>query len=186
MLRRNKFLCLGGLLGLIFGGVLGAVLGAICGLAIDKMRADLHHEVKAEKLLELASQETAPEAKYDAAFSVGAVVLSAKLAKADGRVSQEELQAFHEVFYVPDEAYAATARLFNRAVLMRGNAFAYAEQLAKLFADEPRLLDELLEGLVRIAAAGGFSPEEQKFLSKVAQIFGIAQERLEVLTHQAS
>ncbi len=186
MLNKNRFLALGCIFGLVFGGVTGVLLGAICGFAIDRMRGDLESEVHAEKLLQAATEDAAPEAKYDAAFSVGAVVLAAKLAKSDGQVSREEIRAFHEVFYVPNEAYQSTARLFNRAVRMRESAFAYAEQLAKLFADEPRLLDELLEGLVRIAAASdGVGKQEWHFLSEVARIFGISSERLEALAARA-
>ena len=185
MLSKHRFLALGCIFGLVFGGGAGVLLGAICGFAIDRMRGDLESEVHAERLLEAATQDAEPEAKYDAAFSVGAVVLAAKLAKSDGQVSKAEIQAFHEVFYVPNEAYGATARLFNRAVRMRESAFAYAEQLARLFADEPRLLHELLQGLVRIAAASdGVGSQEWRFLSEVARIFAIPEAHLKDLIEQ--
>ena len=49
------------------------------------------------------------------AFTVGVIALGAKLAKADGRVTRDEITAFKQVFHVPPEAEKNVGQLFNLA-----------------------------------------------------------------------
>ena len=45
------------------------------------------------------------------AFTIGMIALGAKMAKADGVVSDEEVKAFSQVFHVPDKDKAAVERV---------------------------------------------------------------------------
>ena len=56
-----------------------------------------------------------PETRRKVAFSVAMIALSAKMAKADGVVSKEEVEAFQDIFAIPDEEAHNVARLYNLA-----------------------------------------------------------------------
>src|SRR6476646_4632441 len=90
----------------------------------------------------------------------------AKMAKADGLVTADEVTAFKEVFKVPEGEMKNVSRIFNLAKQDIVGYEAYAKQLASL-------LDDVLEGLFHIALADGvFHPNEEQFLAEVAEHFG--------------
>ena len=47
------------------------------------------------------------------AFTIGMIGLGAKMAKADGVVTEDEIRAFKQVFHIPEGELAAVARVFN-------------------------------------------------------------------------
>ena len=49
------------------------------------------------------------------AFTIAVIALSAKMAKADGRVTRDEVMAFRQVFHIPPAEERAAARVFNLA-----------------------------------------------------------------------
>ena len=59
-----------------------------------------------------ARNPTPPEKSV--AFTIGMIALGAKMAKADGVVSEVEIAAFKQVFHIPDGELKAVARVFNR------------------------------------------------------------------------
>ena len=87
----------GAALGLSFGGPLGALLGLIIGHAHDN-RPDADDPQ--------FWQTRHPQAQgfsnndQQRAFTMGVIVLGAKMCKADGRVTREEVEAFKRVFNV--------------------------------------------------------------------------------------
>jgi DnaJ like chaperone protein len=152
---------LGGAAGLALGGPIGALLGAYAGHAAGR-RADAGGDDRA--------------GTRSAAFTLGVIVLGAKMAKADGRVSVAEVVAFREVFRVPDDQLGNVARIFDRAKREVSGFEPYAEQLARLFPDNPAVLEELLDALFHIAKAdGGLHATEEAFLRRVAGIFGFGE-----------
>jgi len=66
------------------------------------------------------------------AFSIAMIALSAKMAKADGVVTQDEFRAFKSIFSVPEEEYAHVVRLYNLAQQDVAGYESYARQLAGL------------------------------------------------------
>lgn len=153
---------LGGAAGFALGGPLGALLGAVAGHAVDKLRA--------------APGETADtDATKRIAFTIGVIVLGAKMAKADGQVTQEEVNAFKEVFHVPPEEMKNVGRLFNQARRDAAGFEPYARQIGRMFRDNPAVLEELLDGLFHIARADGtVTAGEIAYLEQVARIFGLS------------
>jgi DnaJ like chaperone protein len=112
-------------------------------------------------------------AQRQVAFTIGVIALGAKMAKADGVVTREEIIAFKEVFKVPDGEMQNVSRIFNLAKQDVVGYEAYANQLASLLRDNRKLLEDLLEALFHIALADGvFHPKEEHFLADVAHRFG--------------
>jgi DnaJ like chaperone protein len=108
------------------------------------------------------------------AFTIAVIALSAKMAKADGLVTRDEVTAFREVFQVPPEEEAAAARVFNLAREDVAGFEDYAARIARMFADDPAVLSDLMEGLFHIACADGqYHPNEDQFLERVAEIFNM-------------
>jgi DnaJ like chaperone protein len=107
------------------------------------------------------------------AFTIGMIALAAKMAKADGVVSEAEIAAFRRIFHVASEERANVARVFNLAKQDVAGYDAYARQIARLFRKRPRMLEDILDGLFHIAGADGAAHErELAYLMSVAEIFG--------------
>ncbi|MGE3623791.1 MAG: TerB family tellurite resistance protein [Bdellovibrionales bacterium] len=107
------------------------------------------------------------------AFTIGVIVLGAKMAKTDGRVTREEVEAFKRAFRVPESQVGRVGRLFDEARRSADGFEPYAFRLAQIFRNRPAVLEEVLTGLFTIAAADskGLSPKEVRFLERVAVIF---------------
>lgn len=116
---------------------------------------------------------TAPEKSL--AFTIGMIALGAKMAKADGVVTEREVAAFKQVFHVPQKDMTAVARVFNLAKQDVAGYDAYARQIARLFHARAAILEDVLDGLFHIAKADdAIHPAEIRFLESVAGIFGFA------------
>ena len=112
------------------------------------------------------------------AFTIAVIGLGAKMAKADGRVTRDEVSAFREVFNIPPGEEAAAGRVFDMARRDVAGFEEYAERIRAMFGPGHHTLCDLMEGLFHIAVAGGgYMPAEDAFLRRVAEIFGI-EERL--------
>ncbi|MDG4647463.1 DnaJ family molecular chaperone [Roseibacterium sp. SDUM158017] len=114
------------------------------------------------------------------AFTIAVIALGAKMAKADGRVTRDEVTAFREVFRIPPSEERAAARVFNLAREDIAGFEDYAARIARMFRSDDApcgqdsVLCDLMEGLFHIAAADGtYHPEEEAFLARVALIFGM-------------
>lgn len=141
--------------GLITGGPIGALIGAVAG----------HFFVDREE----------DESDGSVVFTIAVIALSAKMAKADGVVTDEEVRAFERLFRVPPEEAANVRRVFDMARRDTAGYESYAAQIARLFAGNPGLLEDILDGLFEIAKADGvLHPAEALFLERVAEIFGFA------------
>lgn len=123
---------------------------------------------------------TAPEASV--AFTIAVIALGAKLAKADGRVHRAEVSAFRRIFVIPRAEEKNAARVFDLARQTPVGFDAWAERILALFPDKHPVLEEVLEGLVVVAAADGdLNAEERAFISDVAVIFGVQEGRVRAI-----
>jgi len=117
---------------------------------------------------------TPPE--RSAAFAIAVIGLGAKMAKADGLVTRDEVTAFREVFTISQQDEPNAAKLFNLARQDVAGFEEYARRIRAMYDDDGPF-SELLEGLFHIAMADGeYHPNEDQFLRRVAEIFGF-QER---------
>jgi DnaJ like chaperone protein len=137
------------------GGRIGALLDGMKGnRAIDRDR-----------------EQDKPENQV--AFTVGVIALGAKMARADGVVTRDEVFAFKEAFKVSDAEMKHAARVFNLAKRDVAGYETYAEELVIVFKGNRKLLEDVLDGLFHIAKADeALHPEEEQFLGQVANRFG--------------
>lgn len=149
----------GGAAGFALGGPLGALLGAVVGHGFDRIARE--------------ARQGGEDQTRRLAFTIGVIVLGAKLAKADGFVSRDEVAAFREVFQVPSSEVRNVARIFNLARRDSAGFQPYARQIAGMFPPGSPVLEELLRCLFHIAKADGFVQQaELSYLREVAGIFG--------------
>ena len=160
---------LGGAAGFAIGGPIGAIVGAAAGHAAHRFGvAEAEREDMEEGGVEITDDVT-----RKASFTIGVIVLGAKMAKADGRVTADEIQVFRRVFRTPPEEDRNVARIFNQAKKDTHGFEAYARQLAKILADAPEVKEEVIDCLFEIARADGqIHPSEIAFLEEVARILG--------------
>jgi DnaJ like chaperone protein len=146
----------------------------------------------AEALAALASGEglaavfdrlrAAPVPERSVGFTIAIIAMAAKISKADGTVTIDEVSAFRSIFTLPPSEEANAARVFNLAREDVAGFDTYARKIAALFnpqsvricADDHHILIDILEALFAIAMAdGAYHPQEDAFLEQVATIFGL-------------
>jgi DnaJ like chaperone protein len=132
---------------------------------------------RGESLAEVFDRlRTPPERSV--AFAIAVIALGAKMAKADGQVTRDEVRAFRQVFSVPPEEEANAARVFDLARQDVAGFELYARRIARMFGPGDPVLENLLEGLFHIALADGdLDPREDVFLREVGRIFGVPEDR---------
>jgi len=118
----------------------------------------------------------APSPERSVGFTIAVIALGAKMAKADGQVTRDEVTAFRRVFTIPSGEEDNAARVFNLARQDVAGFDAYARKIRAMFGagDNRELFIDLIEGLFQIALADGALHEaEDAFLHHVADIFGL-------------
>lgn len=169
---------IGGVAGFALGGPLGALLGTVAGHAVDKMKA-----AEAEAGGDSAFGGFDQDARQ-VAFTTAVIALSAKMAKADGRVSPDEIAAFKRIFHIPPEETSHVAAIWDEAKRQTGGYEPYAAQIAELFRHEPAVMEEILGALMHIAKADGVvHPAEMEMLAHITMIFGFDPQAFERLKH---
>ena len=150
---------IGATTGFAVGGPIGALVGGLAGHALDRRG--------------IRGDGSGGDATKQIAFTIGVIALGAKMAKADGQVTADEVQAFKEVFRIPPEEMKNVARVFDLARKDARGYEVYAQQIAGLFKESPRVLEDLVDGLFHIAKADNIMhPAELEYLVKVSSIFG--------------
>ena len=151
---------LGGAAGFALGGPIGAILGVMAGSAFDRKKQSSFN-------FSNISQEQKQQI-----FTISFIVLSAKLAKSDGQVTNDEIQAFKEKFNVPKSELSKVGKIFNEA---KKDVYGYkqiADQVGLVFANNKILLEEMLNNLFFIAASDGqISLKEVELLRSISQSF---------------
>lgn len=162
----------GGALGFAIAGPLGAVVGAALGHGLGRrgggsspLRGDLEGQERAQ-----------------AAFFVSSFSMLAKMARADGRVSEEEIELaqrfMRDELNLDAEAEGFAISVFRAAKDSPAPFDEFARQFSMLFRHEPDMLEAMLDVLVRMALAdGALHDHERVLLERAARIFGLDLER---------
>ena len=161
---------IGGVAGFALGGPLGAMMGVMAGNIYDKKRKispshqGIHNQQKQYE--EISSQEK------QHIFALSVITLTAKLAKADGAVTQDEIQVFKAKFKIPPHEEEQVLKIFNEAQKTVYGFESIAQQVGELFQDNHEILEEILNNLFYVAEADGkISESELNFLKTVSSIF---------------
>ena len=154
---------LGGVIGFSFGGPFGALLGSFLGGKISRLSSSK----------KISGQQNAQEV-----FALSLIILSAKLSKADGHVSKEELIAVKEKLQITDSEIDQVAQIFNKAKDESTGYEPYAKQIAEIFKGNINVLEEVINILFYIAEADGHvSSDEEDMIANIAYIFGLSQKQ---------
>lgn len=111
-------------------------------------------------------------------FMVGLISLAAKVAKADGKVTQDEVRAFDQFLRVnlgmdPQERQVA-ARIFNEARDSSVAVEEYARSIRRLIGHRRDRLRDLVSLLLMIANADGhYDPAEERMIRSIASHLGL-------------
>ena len=150
---------LGGAAGFAFGGPIGALLGG----------AAAHFAGK-------ASREQIGSTSQQAIFAAGFIALCAKMAKADGIVTRDEINVFKKSFHVSPSEAKRVSWFFSQAKKEVDGFEAYATQLYRQFHNQPAVLEQVIDLLFHIAMADGvMHPAEMDYLHEVTRIFRISE-----------
>ena len=156
---------LGGVIGFSLGGPFGALIGSFLGGKISNISSSNT----------FGSKQNAQQI-----FALSLIILSAKLSKADGRVSKEELIAVKEKLKIPDSEIDQVAKIFNKAKDESTGYEPYAKQISEIFKGNQNVLEEVINILFYIAEADGHvSNEEESMIANIAFIFGLSQNQYE-------
>ena len=152
---------IGGMIGLSLGGPIGMLLGSILGGKISRSRArgGFRNIGQSQRI-----------------FALSLIILSAKLSKADGQVSREELIAVKDKLKIPENELDEVGKVFNKAKQESTGYEPYAQQIAQFYKGNLNVLEEVINVLFYIAESDGHvSDEEEKMIENIAYIFGITQ-----------
>ena len=165
----------GGTIGFALLGPLGAIAGAAFGHAFDKSD-ERYLEGGATGSPGVSSGEQAQFMFFVAAFS-----MLAKLAKADGRVSEEEIDSI-EKFMLYDlnldpQGRQVAMNIFRTAVQSPETFEGFAQQFYGQFSNQPQLLDLMVDIMLRVSLAdGNMSPAEERLILAAVGIFNFSEE----------
>ena len=167
---------IGGVAGFAVGGPMGAVVGAALGHAADTGTVPNLGAQFGPQIGWNPARLAAMVNRRDQLFAICVVVLSAKLAKCDGRVGRQEIDAFKHQFRIPPESVRDVGRLFDQARDSADGFEVYARQLGEAFADNRGMLEDVLAALFVIARADGpINNRELEFLSRTYHGFRLDQ-----------
>ena len=159
--------------GMVLGGPLGALLGLALGHKIDKVRKAGANNLNMSQEKSKNSQFSQyNEQEKQLAFATGVIVIAAKLSKADGQVTQDEVKKFREVFDFDPKDEIEIGKIFNSAKKDADGYELYAKQLLAVFGNQQELYIEFISSLYKIALADGdLHPNEEKMIKGIAEIF---------------
>ena len=158
---------IGGMVGFSLGGPFGMLLGSLIGGKISRARSR-------------DGGNFGSFAQPQQIFALSLIVLSAKLSKADGQVSKEELIAVKEKLKIPENEIENVGKIFNKAKEESTGYEQYARQISQIYKNNPNVLEEVINILFYIAESdGNVSHSELVMIQNIAQIFGLNQSQFD-------
>ena len=150
---------IGGFVGFSFAGPIGALIGSMIGGRVSSARRSSFRQNFAQ-----------PQQM----FALSLIILTAKLSKADGYVSKEELIAVKQKLKIPENEIDQVGKIFNKAKEDSLGYEPYAQQIAQIYRNQPAVLDEVINILFYVAEAdGNVSNSELTMIRNIANIFNL-------------
>lgn len=169
---------LGGTLGYMFGGPLGALLGATLGSNFDK-------GLKQTDAFAAGDQQRVQAAFFTASFSVMGYI-----AKADGRVTSDEISTARNIMaqmQLDEQQKKAAIRLFDEGKQPGFPLQEVVEQFKRECHRRRNLVQMFIEIQLATAMADGtLHTAERRAIQTIAQILGFSQRELDHLIHLAT
>ena len=157
---------IGGMIGFSLGGPFGMLLGSLIGGKISRAKGSINNSF----------------AQPQQIFALSLIVLSAKLSKADGQVSKEELIAVKDKLKIPENELDQVGKIFNKAKNESNGYEPYAQQIAQIYRGNLNVLEEVVNILFYIAEAdGNISQSEMNMIQDIARIFGLNENQFNSL-----
>ena len=163
---------IGGTAGFALGGPIGAILGVMVGGSLDRSKK------------KFTNINQIPNQNKQSFFTLSIIILSAKIAKADGQVTKDEIYAFKDKFNIPVEGIEEVGKIFNEAKKSKHGYDKIADQVGLLFSDNKILLEEFLNNLFYIDESDGHtSLNEIKVLKSISKSFGLSENDFQRIFH---
>ena len=154
------------MIGFSLGGPFGMLLGSLIGGKISRAKGSINNSFAQQQQI----------------FALSLIVLSAKLSKADGQVSKEELIAVKDKLKIPENEIDQVGKIFNKAKNESTGYKPYAEQIAQIYRGNLNVLEEVINILFYIAEAdGNISQAELVMIEDIARIFGLSESQFNSL-----
>ncbi|MCW7551191.1 co-chaperone DjlA [Endozoicomonas gorgoniicola] len=169
---------IGAFLGLIWGGPFGALLGGFLGRWIDR------NFIKSNQSYRQAGQRSYNRQRAQSAFFRASFLVMGRIAKADGRVSEDEIQmasAIMREMRLSEEQRRAAIELFNQG---KNPSTDISEALAEFrrVAGSSTLIPMFLEIQLQAAYAdGGLTQSERVVFRHICDQLGVSQLNFELL-----
>jgi DnaJ like chaperone protein len=94
------------------------------------------------------------------------------MAKADGKVTKEEILTFRKLVQIPKDDINQVSKLWELAKETTDGYELYAKQIYSLFRNQPEILERILDILFEIAKSdGNIDATELNYLKNVSNIF---------------
>ena len=174
---------IGGTIGLFLGGPLGAIAGAAFGgfisggaqrISFGQDNEDFQD--RGDRFSSWYGQRMNRNQHHQMTFFVGAFSMLAKIAAADGRVSEKERRKVEEFMDRDLNLDASTKqsafRIFDTAVNSSETFYQFANQFYREFRFQPQLLELMIDIMLRVAIEdNGISSEEETLIIDGVHIF---------------
>lgn len=172
----------GAIAGFVLQSKIVLFLGIVVGFFIDYYRVENASLIPVEKIRHfwfrinpLKLWRHSKEARH-VAYIQAMAGLAAKVAKADGFVSTNEIRVFKQTFAVKQEENSKVADIFNYAKMTADDFEPYAKQLFRIVENNLELKETVIDNLFKIAAAdGSVSDAGWKILKKTAKIIQLPE-----------
>ena len=156
---------IGGGIGAMIAGPFGAMIGAAIGANMGGTNPQQGNRIG------FSDSQRKQALFFTAAFS-----MVGKMAKADGRVCEDEIAAIHrisrEALGLDAQTQKFAINIFNQAKGSNDSFASYAKQFGDLFGQEPQLCNFMMNFLFEVAMADGkLHAGEEELLLEAKQAF---------------
>lgn len=188
---------IGGTIGFFLGGPLGLIAGAVFGHVIDKSSelensnnfngsenpngfqdGYFHNDYSRRFFFNTGY------GRHQMVFFVGAFSMLAKLASADGQVSENAKRKVSEFMindlHLTGQSYYNAVNIFNNALNQNISFESLVNQFYSNFRNSPAILQLMIDIFYRVANADGIvSSNEERLITYAARVFQIPQSILD-------
>lgn len=168
-------------MGFMFGGPLGAVIGGALGHQYDKSENKNRRSAVDNNTASNFQNSSHPDyshQEYQTIFMVSLISMAAKIAKADGNVTREEVLVLdnflRDQLRMNTEDRKVASKIFNQAKNQSNSYTDFAKEFAQLFRENRDMLVIMIDLLFKIAIADGIiDAAEQSMIEDIAGIFNL-------------